>query len=403
MTTAEPAAGQRWHDLDAVRAFALLLGVALHGTMSFIAPRIWIIDDNSHAAGFSLVFYVIHMFRMITFFLLAGFFARMLMEKRGLGGFITNRLTRIGVPLVVFWPLVFAAIVTMLIIANAPPPSQAAAPAAPPPALSVATFPLTHLWFLYALLLLYTGAVVVRVVTSVLHIRGLLGKLSDTVMGGLVRSDLLAAVLALPMIAAFWFNNSWMMWFGVMTPDTGLVPNTMAVATYVTAFAGGWALNRRADLLDHFAKQSWLYVLSAIAGTWWCLAIAGATPQMVPVAGHAHPIYAIVYPLTAWTWVFGLIGMARRYLHAENCAIRYMADASYWVYIVHLPILLVIQYAVKDLPIPAEAKFAPVLLGTLAIALLSYQVLVRYSFIGTILNGRRRKVKTTEQPREATA
>ena len=36
-------------------------------------------------------FYVLHIFRMTVFFVLAGFFARMLLERRGVGGFIANR------------------------------------------------------------------------------------------------------------------------------------------------------------------------------------------------------------------------------------------------------------------------------------------------------------------------
>lgn len=91
----------RFHDLDAVRAGALLLGVALHTSMSFIEPQVWLIKDASSSTGLAVLFYVIHMFRMATFFVMAGFFAHMLMDRRGLGGFITNRLIRVAAP----WPL----------------------------------------------------------------------------------------------------------------------------------------------------------------------------------------------------------------------------------------------------------------------------------------------------------
>ena len=66
---------ERFHDLDAVRAGALLLGVALHTTMSFIEPQVWLIKDASSSTGLAVLFYVIHMFRMMTFFVMAGFFA----------------------------------------------------------------------------------------------------------------------------------------------------------------------------------------------------------------------------------------------------------------------------------------------------------------------------------------
>ncbi len=395
---------QRWHELDAVRALALLLGVALHGVMSFMTPRIWIVGDVSTDAGFNVAFYVIHLFRMTTFFILAGFFARMMLQKRGIGGFIGNRLKRIALPLVAFWPIVMAAIIAVMIIANMPAPGSAAAaaPPPPPPAFNVHTFPLTHLWFLYALLLLYAGALVIKVVTDLLHVGGALGCVLDAMVVGLTRSDMISALLVLPVAAAFYFNDNWMMWFGITTPDTGLIPNVAAIAGFVTAFTFGWWLNRRSDLIEHLASRFWLYGIGALIGTWWCLKLAGSTPVLAPVAGHDHPIYCLLYPMTTWAWAFCLIGGARRFLKTENALFRYLADASYWVYIIHVPVLLVFQYLVKDLAWSAEPKAAVVLIGTVATALLSYQVLVRYTFIGTILNGRRRKDKAAAVAEEIT-
>ena len=113
---------ERWNDLDAVRALALLLGVALHGVMSFMTPRIWLVGDTVTSTGADVLFYVIHMFRMTTFFVLAGFFARLMMQKKGVAKFISNRLKRVALPLLVFWPIVLAAIIAVAIIANAPGP-----------------------------------------------------------------------------------------------------------------------------------------------------------------------------------------------------------------------------------------------------------------------------------------
>jgi glucan biosynthesis protein C len=385
--------GERWHDLDAVRAFALLLGVALHGVMSFMEPRVWIIADRMTSSGADVLFYVIHIFRMTTFFVLAGFFARMLMQKKGVGGFITNRLTRIGIPLVAFWPLTMAAIIVMLIIGNMPAPGAPAAPTPPPPAMTVATFPLTHMWFLYALLLFYAGAAIIKIITDVLHVGGFLGKVLDGVVRVLTRYDLITLLLAVPVAATFYFNNTWLMWFGITTPDTGLIPNLMAIAGFTTSFVFGWWLNRSPDLLDHLAKRWWAYAFAAIGGTWWCLSVVGKTTVMVPVAGHDHALYAYLYPLTAWSWAFFLIGFARAFIKTENPLIRRISDASYWIYIVHVPLVLVFQYLVEPLDLAVPYKFGVVLFGTFAVGMLSYQLLVRYSFIGTILNGRKRKDK----------
>lgn len=379
----------RWHDLDAVRALALMLGVVLHGVMSFMAPRVWIVADPLNSPGASIVFYVIHMFRLTTFFVLAGFFARLLLQKRTVAGFIGNRLKRVGAPLLMFWPISIVAIVAIMIIANMPPPDAPRIAPPPPPTPSVDTFPLTHLWFLYVLLLLYAGTVAIKLLTDILHIGRPLGRVLDAVVGALIKYDLIAVGLALPAATAFYLSPAWKMWFGVETPDTGLIPNGLAVAAFTTAFTFGWWLHRRSDLIAHLASRCWLYAVAAAAGTIWCLMTAGPTPVLTPTTGHDHPLYCLVYPLTAWSWAFALIGGAHLILHRENPAIRFVADASYWVYIIHLPLVLLFQYLVKGQDWPVAAKIAAVLFGTLAVALLSYRLFVRYSFIGTILNGRR--------------
>ena len=393
----------RWHDLDAVRALALLSGVLLHGVMSFMQPRVWIVADSHTNDWADGLFYVIHIFRMTLFFVLAGFFARLMMQKKGVAGFVGNRLKRVALPLVAFWPLILTSIVVMVIVANAPAPGGAPVPPPPAPALSVATLPLTHLWFLYFLLLLYAGAVVVKLLTDLLHIGGVLGRMLDAVVVVLTRADLITVVLAAPVALAFYGDTSWLMWFGIPTPDTGLIPNAPALSGFITAFVFGWWLNRSPDLLDHIGRRVWAYGFTAACGTWWCLATIGKTPVVTPADGHDHLLYAIIYPLTTWSWAFALIGAARLTLKRENPLIRRLADASYWIYIIHLPVLLVFQWLVMKLDIDPVWKFSAVLFGTIGVGLLSYQFMVRYTFIGTILNGRKRKARVTAYIEEATA
>ena len=393
----------RWHDLDAVRGLALLLGVALHASMSFIAPQMWVIKDASSATGLGVLFFVIHMFRMTTFFVMAGFFAHMLMDKRGLGGFIKNRLIRVGVPLVAFWPIILTAIICIMILAYAPPPGTPPAPPAPPPAMTAQTFPLTHLWFLYALLWLYAGTGVLKVLTDMLRVGSALGKALDAIIGFLSRTDLISALLILPAFAALYNNPTWMMWFGIPTPDTGAVLNLPALAGFTTAFGFGWFLHRSPQLLGHLAKRWWAYLPAAVVGTVLCLNMVGTVPVFTLVKGSDHTLYLALYLLTGWSWTLGLIGGAHALLKRENPVLRYLSDASYWVYIIHIPVLMGLQLAVRHVAGPAELKFAGILLATVMIGLGTYQTMIRYTFVGAILNGRRRKLKRETKGQEVTA
>ncbi len=98
----------RQHGLDALRAFAMLLGIALHGALSF-AGIPWIVQDLRPDGTFMLVFMTIHGFRMQLFILLSGYFTMMLWRKRGMAALLKQRGLRVLLPcligLVTFIPL----------------------------------------------------------------------------------------------------------------------------------------------------------------------------------------------------------------------------------------------------------------------------------------------------------
>ena len=68
--------------------------------------------------------------------------------------------------------------------------------------------------------------------------------------------------------------------------------------------------------------------------------------------------------------------------------LRYLSDASYWTYIVHLPIVFAIQYHLLDVELPWGIKFAVSVIATFGLCLLSYQAMVRTTFVGDLLGVR---------------
>ena len=96
-----PTTPDRLHALDAVRAGALLLGIVLHATMSFffVVPA----RDVSQSTTLAVTFFVIHTFRMTLFFVIAGFFGRLLLQRRGVRAFVKDRARRVLVPLTAGW------------------------------------------------------------------------------------------------------------------------------------------------------------------------------------------------------------------------------------------------------------------------------------------------------------
>src|SRR5262249_55803114 len=88
--------------LDAARAFAMLLVVALHAAIPFMATPIgWAIEDDTYLEAVDLFVWVGHAFLMPVFFWLAGYFARIVVERDGVAAFVRARLVRVAVPFAV--------------------------------------------------------------------------------------------------------------------------------------------------------------------------------------------------------------------------------------------------------------------------------------------------------------
>ena len=100
--------------------------------------------------------------------------------------------------------------------------------------------------------------------------------------------------------------------------------------------------------------------------------------------------YALSYALTMWSLVFLTIGLFKKLCQRPNAFVRYVADSSYWMYLIHLPIVVWLQVAVAELPLHWSIKLAFISTITIATALLTYDLFVRSTFIGWVLNGRRR-------------
>ena len=390
------------HALDAARAGALVLGVFFHATMSFLpGPQLWVVRD-AESPALAVVFYVVHLFRMSLFFLIAGFFARLLYHRLGARGFIRNRLIRISLPFVVFAPLVLAGMAGCFMWAASLTgvglrqlaQLQSAQGHAPH---GINAVPLTHLWFLYVLTLLYIGMLGLRrIVTHLDQTCRFRDGVVDAVMrvalgtlGGVI-------ILAAPVAVALALRPNWQGWIGIQAPAIGLVPNGSSLVGYAWAFLIGWCLQRQRTLLPLIERRWAFHLIAALILTVLCLAKDGTQPVLIPREGTGSGLLDTVhYALAVWAWVLGIVGAALRFFSDERPVVRYISDASYWIYIIHLPVVMALQVLVWPLALPAFVKYALVVAGAFAVLLPSYALLVRHTFIGRWLNGARSKTAFT--------
>jgi glucans biosynthesis protein C len=387
--------GERLHALDAVRAFALILGVFFHATMSFLpGQQLWTVADVDRSQAMGGTFFLLHIFRMSLFFFVAGFFARLSLQKRGTRGFVVDRLKRVGVPLVAGWPILFALIIAVAVWASLRTTGKI-----PPPLTAPDTpgfLPLTHLWFLYVLLWLYTLALGVRWVVLRLDRSGAFRARVDRLTELVARSYAAPLVLAIPLLVSLCFASPWYHYFGIPPADMNLIVNVHALTGFGTAFAFGWLVHRQIGVLEVWTHRWQQNLVVAVVLSIACLTLVGPTPITTPAARNATTaVYAVCYVVAIWTWTLAIVGAALRFCSNESPARRYVADASYWIYLVHVPLVMALQTVVAQWSLPWFVKYAAVLLVAFPIMLVTYQWLVRYTFVGAILNGRRYRAAAT--------
>ena len=398
---AEAGAGgrsQRFYDLDALRAVAMFLGIVLHASV-FILPEmqlLWPIYDAAAEGDptYKLVIETIHGFRMPVFFLLSGFFSALLWQRRSLRALLMQRLRRVGIPLAVGCFTVVPLSVWMLAyVSGFREPYNFPLWALP----FVWVFGLAHLWFLWYLLLLAAGfGLAVRL--------GL--QFRDAALWWLVIP--ISMAVSLLMVEPI---------YGADNP-MGIIPNPVVIIYYACFFIFGVFFYQRGFTVRRWWTVALLPAAAAFYAGFQLLeqylapfegALAGLddSQEAIPEAFmFKHPLTlasALIEAVCAWLMCFGLMGLFRWAASRESFTVRYLSDASYWMYLVHLPLVMVAQYLTLNLPIHYHFKFLVVCAGVSAVLVATYQLGVRYTFIGRALNGprTRREPAPPGRPRPA--
>ena len=178
---------------------------------------------------------------------------------------------------------------------------------------------------------------------------------------------------------------------GAIDDPSGFAPEGRILIAYLVFFGWGWLLSRNADLLlvlrrfPHAPIFIGLGVVAALLGysIWYWLQETG-TQMVLGVVASAWCL-----ALSMWLFVFGIVGIFFRVLERPVARFRYLSDSSYWLYLVHMPVLLVFQVAAAETNWPPALKAMVVLAASLATLLGSYHVFVRFTWVGAILNGRK--------------
>lgn len=370
--------GDRIHYMDNLRALAMLAGVVFHAALAYspLMHPLWPAADAGNARIVDAIAWCLHMFRMPLFFAVAGYFAALLVARRGMAGLFRNRGARVLLPLVVFAPPVLIGMGWLTEWA-------AATIAHPSPALAwlrgyidkhgaLPSMPgWAHLWFLFYLLL-FTLLVWVA---STLELGRIGRRIAALPPVALAIGVPLAIAPALAMVEVPW-----------PAPEFYL-PSLWALLFFGMYFASGYLLFRHGDALERMRSLATALPVGAIA---MYALLFWSTNGFVQAqqANGARVLHALLEACAGWWMTLWCLLAARRWLDTRSATMRWLADGSYWVYLAHLPILLAIQYPLLDAPFHWTIKFAISVTGTFLLSFASYQVLVRHTVVGRLLDGK---------------
>ena len=391
-----PPATARLHHLDALRAAAMLLGLALHALLAYTGIA-WVPQDRVSSGLLGLAFAAIHGFRMPLFFLLSGYFTGLLWQRRGMRALLRHRAARIALPLglalFTVLPLHWAA---MWWASSGDAPRWLLAQAqAMGPVAGMMVFPFFgHLWFLWFLCWLTLAFALIAPLLE----RCAVGLRLPSGGPSQMRDGLLATPLALLWLVPLTALMAVPMYgFGMepgFGPETsaGILPMPHVLGYFAVFFGFGALCAAMPQAMQGLGRRWWLTLPAA------CLIFPLALGLSVQAAELASWVpnpqarrVAALLGQSAYAWLasLGAIGLCGALITRERAWVRWLADASYWMYLAHLPLVIALQTLLLAVALGPLAKFAAVLAVTTAILLLAYHWVVRDGWVGRMLNGPR--------------
>jgi len=345
----KPCPPKRLFYLDFSRTVLLLLGIVLHAA--------WLYRDSSPLlAG---VHDFIHSFRMHSFFLLAGFFAAMMHVKYPPEQFLLRRLRRLGIPLLVFGFIIDP----LLNCANIDHWSD---------------FSLElryrywaygewfqHLWFL---------SVLIQYIFIVFFIAKIFPALFEIVRRKSLGISFLLIATAVGYAACL----------RVPLPTFELVfVRPDETLKFCVFFAVGFYFYFHQDSLDALVNKVWGNLAFVILFMLVFRSVSQFENQSI------YNVLSGTYSLLTCMLLFWL---ARRFFNRPSPAVQKLSLASYTIYLVHWPLMIVVLRLIQPLNLPVYVNVLMLIGLTFGGSYLLHDLLVlRSENIAYLLNGSLRK------------
>lgn len=325
-------------------------------------------DSQTHF-GFDVVAIILYGFAMPLFFVTAGFSTALICHRKGIHGLFRNRVRRIFFPLIVAYAVLTPLTRVAYLFAK-----NAASSGSLQAGIDAVQFAdwvhwgkAYHLWFLVSLLLYSLIAIGLRWglrrITGIDVERAL--SASRRILQSPWRAMLLALLIATMMVPAYVVYGS----------DATSLAMQFALLGF---FLLGWLLYLHRDLLALLQTRSWRSIAAALAVApfaVWSTHERLINPDDAQLA--IGVLAGISNSLLAAFMTFGLLGIYQARFNTPSLLGRYVSDASYWIFLIHFPLLIAVAGAVSVTPFPAMIKYLLTLAIVVPIVLSTYHFIVR--------------------------
>ena len=344
----------RLYFLDNLRAFVIVMVIVLHASITYMvaAPEWWYVLDPDRSQLFTWLVLLIDVPNMPALFFVAGFFALPSLQRRGLDGFIREKLVRLALPWI-FGVVFLAPLVTYMIYVSRDNP------------MGYLEFWTTDFWgpmfqhavywFLGVLMALFLLLAWVYAASTRLQ--------ASTPRVEQPRARLFVAFIALTAAGSILVSPSYGLddwqplgWFLVLQPAR--------IAFYVGYFVLGIYAERRgwfsaAGFRPDLGPWGWGCVLTGIA--YLTVRMSGPLDSVA-----ARAVAAALFAVFCLAAVIAGIAAFQRWINGSGPAWRTLAANSFGIYYVHPLILYPLAYLLLDLAVPAIVKVTILVLATLA-------------------------------------
>lgn len=354
----------------------MLLGIPYHVALCYRPGEDWIVRTGEGMPGMALLAQLIHLFRMPAFFLIAGYFAAMLLARRAPGTWLRRRVKRLGLPFV-------ATILTLVPLLNlacelSTLPYAEALQSFRDNAATSGGYWVRHLWFI--IVLLYCSAIAAAVVWFVpATAQGTLSPRTDALLARHLPLVLLATAMVVGLwqgaaVEAFW---DW----GFATNLYQQILRIDEFIAYLPYFALGCLLQRMPAVQARFGRLDPTVLAIAIIGTAASI-IWGSSVH--PATGRFIATFAAL----GWTQV--LVAGARTWFDRPSPGVTAVTEAAFAIYLFHMPIVIWLAWLGQDVAAPTWAKVVAVNLLTLALSWGAWLLIRRSAILSLAFNGVRR-------------